>query len=427
VTGLVLLTLLVAAVVVVVLVRRPESAVIPAGPGASGSASAGSSDETDGEGSDARGDAASALLARLTRDLGAGSTRDVSELAAPGDPSAAQELRTLRDNVRALGVTGLSMRYVDEDSGRVDAAEQQRLGGQAWVGVVQMAWRIGGWDAHDSRLEITMTFVQTAHGARFVTARGDYGKPAPLWMLTAVRVQHSGRALVLAAGGSPARYTGLADQAVVAVHEVLPRWRGRLVVEVPANPVQLGRVLGAQPDAYADIAAVTTTVDGSLVPDAPTHIFVNRPVFDPLGPRGSQIVMSHEATHVATGAATSRMPTWLLEGFADFVALDHMGLPVSVTASQVLARVRKHGPPGQLPGPQQFDPKNKALGASYEAAWLACRLLAREYGEKRLIAFYRAADRAGSTTGPFHSVLGTDQEAFTRRWRHDLRRLATAG
>ena len=53
--------------------------------------------------------------------------------------------------------------------------------------------------------------------------------------------------------------------------------------------------------------------------------------------------MSHEATHVATGAALSTMPTWLLEGFADYVALAHVDLPVSVTASQILGQVRKHG------------------------------------------------------------------------------------
>lgn len=420
-TGLVLFAVLVAALVVVVLVRRPQTAVLPGSPAASASTSAQGTDDD----SDSRGDAASALLARLVGDLRDG-TGDIADLAAPGDPAAVRELRTLRANVRALGLTGLSMRYVDEDSARVDPAEQQRLGGQAWVGDVQMAWRIGGWDARDSRLEVTMTFVQTADGARFVSARDDHGRPAPLWLLTGVQVQHSGRALVLAAGGPPTRYSGLADQAVIDVHKVLPRWRGRLVVEVPANPVQLGRVLGSEPDTYGGIAAVTTTVDGSRVPDAPTHIFVNRPVFDPLGPRGSQIVMSHEATHVATGAATSRMPTWLLEGFADFVALDHMGLPVSVTASQILASVRKNGPPAQLPGPKQFDPKNQALGASYEAAWLACRLLGQKYGERRLIAFYRAADRTGSTSGPFRTVLGTDQRTFTRQWRGYLRQLAGA-
>jgi hypothetical protein len=183
-------------------------------------------------------------------------------------------------------------------------------------------------------------------------------------------------------------------------------------------------VLGSKPDAYREIAAVTTTVDGSLTPGTPVHIFVNPRVFDPLGPRGSQIVMSHEATHVAVRAAFSTMPTWLLEGFADYVALAHVDLPVSVTASQILNQVRRHGAPRHLPGKREFDPQNQALGASYESAWLACRLLAEEYGEKRLIAFYRASDRAASTRRPFRSVLGTDVQAFTRAWRRDLRGLA---
>ena len=38
--------------------------------------------------------------------------------------------------------------------------------------------------------------------------------------------------------------------------------------------------------------------------------------------------MSHEATHVATDAALSTMPLWLLEGFADYVALRDVDLPI---------------------------------------------------------------------------------------------------
>jgi hypothetical protein len=134
--------------------------------------------------------------------------------------------------------------------------------------------------------------------------------------------------------------------------------------------------------------------------------------------------MTHAATHVATAAAVSSMPTWLLEGFADYVALDAVDLPVSVTASQILARVRRDGPPARLPGADEFDPRYKALGASYESAWLACRLLAERYGQRRLIAFYRAADRTGTTTRAFRTLLGTDQAAFTRSWRAYLRGLA---
>jgi hypothetical protein len=220
------------------------------------------------------------------------------------------------------------------------------------------------------------------------------------------------------------RFATLADRAVHDVTKVLHRWRGRLVVEVPPSQQVLDRLLAVGRRAYADIAAVTTTVDGSLSATAPVHIFVNPAVFDPLGPHGSQIVMSHEATHVATGAATSAMPTWLLEGFADFVALDHVALPVSVTASQILAQVRKQGVPAHLPTASDFDTASSTLGATYESAWLACRLLGRTYGERRLIEFYRESNRDGSTRRAFHQVLGTDQAAFTRQWQNELRRLA---
>src|SRR3546814_6597486 len=76
------------------------------------------------------------------------------------------------------------------------------------------------------------------------------------------------------------------------------------------------------PGDYANIAAVTTTVDGSLSPSAPVHVFVNPQMWAGLKPQGAQVVMSHEAVHVVTGAAiTSGVPLWLLEGFADYVAL----------------------------------------------------------------------------------------------------------
>ena len=79
---------------------------------------------------------------------------------------------------------------------------------------------------------------------------------------------------------------------------------------------------------YAGIAAVTTTVDGSGSPDAPVHVFVNPDVTRRLRGAGAQVVMSHELVHVATDAATSAVDLWLLEGFADYVALRDVPLPL---------------------------------------------------------------------------------------------------
>ena len=46
------------------------------------------------------------------------------------------------------------------------------------------------------------------------------------------------------------------------------------------------RTLAADPGTYANIAAVTASVDGTLTPTSPVHIFVNPEVFDDLEPVG---------------------------------------------------------------------------------------------------------------------------------------------
>jgi hypothetical protein len=275
-------------------------------------------------------------------------------------------------------------------------------------------------------MEVSLTFVETGDGVALGGAGGDYGNPAPLWLQTRLAVERSPRSLVMVADRSRLdTFAALADEAVADVRQVLPAWRGKLVVEVPRNRSQLDRMLDAKESTYDAIAAVTTTVDGSLGTTSPTHIMVNPGVFGGLGEAGSQIVMSHEATHVATDAATTSLPMWLLEGFADYVALAHVDLPVSVTASQILAEVRRDGPPRSLPDEDEFDPSNKTLGTSYESAWLACRLLAEEYGEDALIDFYRAVAEGRSADEAFAQELGTDERSFTRRWRSYLRELAS--
>ena len=234
-----------------------------------------------------------------------------------------------------------------------------------------------------------------------------------------------GRARVLVAGGKDqGRYLALARQALVDVAKVLPRWSGRLVLEVPASEDQLDQALAAPQEQYANIAAVTTTVDGSLAPGSPVHVFLNPRVFDGLGPRGAQVVVSHETTHVATDATFADMPTWLLEGFADYVALAHAGIPVDTAASQILARIRRDGPPDHLPTSADLDPTAHGLGATYEEAWLATRFIAREDGEGRLVAFYRAVNGGEAVEDAFRKVLGTSESAFVRRWQADLRTLA---
>ena len=72
-------------------------------------------------------------------------------------------------------------------------------------------------------------------------------------------------------------------------------------------------------------------------------------------------------------------------------------LPLSTTAGQVIDEVRRNGIPDALPGTEAFGTRETHLGASYEAAWIACQVLAERAGQDALVELY---DRA------------TDQEAF---------------
>jgi len=372
-----------------------------------------------GDSSDTRVVAAQRTLTDLTAALAAHRGDDASALAtARAHPIVA----ALVANVATLDLTDLSMRVVDDETA-LSASDRDRYGAAAWAGTVELAYRVTGWDDNPTRLETRFVF-QTQGGRALVAGVGGGDDRTPLWTTGPVTKLVAGRALVITSGTDGERYRDLARQALVDVGKVLPGWHGRLVVEAPATEEQLDQALDAPEEQYANIAAVTTTVDGSLVPGSPVHVFLNPRVFDPLGPRGAQVVLSHETTHVATNATFAEMPTWLLEGFADYVALAHAGIPVGTAASQILARIRKEGPPDHLPTAAELDPTANGLGATYEEAWLATRFLARQYGEDKLVAFYRAVSAGEAVGTAFRHLLGTTEEAFVTRWRADLRHLA---
>ncbi len=351
--------------------------------------------------------------------VGSGTRADTEKLATSGSQ---QLLGWVHDNAAALRVGDLALRYVDEAS-PLTAGEQSSLGAGAWRGRVDLAYRYDGVDRSPARIETDVTFVPTGDAVR-IASFGGPGVRSPLWLTERLAVVRTSESLVAVAGSSVGRYAELVPRALRQVRRVLPSWRGPLLVEVPSSRDQLDAVLEAQPGQYDNIAAVTTTVDGSREPGAPVRVFVNPAVFDKLEQRGAQVVMSHEATHVATDAPFASMPTWLLEGFADFVALDGVGVPVGVAAGQILERIRTSGLPDGLPTSRDLDPTASGLGATYEEAWLACRFLAQEHGTDRLVRFYRSVSDGAASQDAFRSQLGTSQRAFVARWRADLARLA---
>ena len=86
--------------------------------------------------------------------------------------------------------------------------------------------------------------------------------------------------------------------------------------------------------------------------------------------------------------------------------------------------MRRDGPPRALPSAAEFGTRTTHLGATYEAAWLAARLLAQEGGEDALVRFYRAVDDGTALPQALRAELGLSVAGFTQRWRDLLSDLA---
>jgi hypothetical protein len=361
---------------------------------------------------------ASTVLSDFERAVAGGDAAAAEALAAPGDEESSDLLGALVANARALHVEDFTLRYVDE-IGAVTASG-------AWEGAVDVSWRFAGFDRAPARSEVGFRF-RTVDGDVYLDSVGGGERRLPLWLSGDVEVRRTPGTLVLVDGGrdSAARSARLARAAVPVVRQVLPTWRTGLVVEVPRTVATLDEALSSDPGTYSGIAAVTTTADGSLAPDAPVHVFVNPVIFGRLRPTGSQVVMSHEAVHVATEAATNNtMPLWLLEGFADYVALRDVDLPVSTAAGQIIDRVRAGGPPEHLPGSAEFDTTTTHLGATYESAWLACRLLADRGGQESLVRLYMEVRDGTALGAALEQEFGLTEAELTELWRDLLTDLA---
>jgi hypothetical protein len=366
--------------------------------------------------------AAAAIVDRLERAVRAEDTAASVKLSG-GEVRAASELRQLVSTATELDLEVFELRYVSTGTALTDG-ELRRFGPDAFVADVDLSWQLNGLDDEPSSVEVPVVLRDDGVDVTFVTARRPSAR-APIWFNDHVTVQRpdDGLLLVRSRGVTGGQLAELATTGVRTVRSALPSWDGQAVIEAPGTVGRFADVSGLSRESARGIAAVTTSSDGSVVRGSPQRVFLNPGVFNPLGASGQQIVLSHELTHVAVDGASSAMPLWLSEGYADYVALRRTEIPVQTLAAQILRLVRADGAPAALPREEQFEGTDPDVGAWYESSWLAARLLAEKYGEPALHAFYRQADRDGGTDRAFDR-LGTTEREFTQSWRTELERLA---
>ncbi len=345
---------------------------------------------------------------------------DAAAAEAVGAGDGADLLSAATDNVAALRLDDVTFRYLTETGDVRD---------DAWSALVEVTWRYAGLDGRAAaRAEVPVEF--TDGGAAIADIGSTAGAPdglTPLWLQGPVSSRRGPDTLVLTTG--PEAALDDLDRQARAALSVVRRTLGlddpHLVVEVPDSTAALDVAVGADPGTYDAVAAVTTSVDGSHAPGSPVHVFVNPAVYGDLDELAAQVVMTHEAVHVVTEAPLAvGVPPWLLEGFADYVALRDAGVPVEKAAGQVLDQVREDGLPSDLPGPVEFDTGGPHLGAAYEAAWLACVTLADHGGDAALVAFYDDVLAGTAVDEALDEHFGWTPVDLVAAWRERLAGLA---
>ncbi|MGL5858704.1 MAG: hypothetical protein ACRC35_09940 [Angustibacter sp.] len=381
------------------------------------------------------------LLTERSRGLRAG---DQEAWLAAVDPLSRRSFHVQQAAVfRRLRVLPLAeWRYqVLGRAGDLPADRQAQLGPTAWLARVRVSHRIAGFDRTSAVSEQVLTVVR--RGSRWLlTADDDSDDVVPQpWDLGPVQVERSERVIAFGTGSRAElrRAVDLGDRAIDQVSAVWgTRWQRRAVLVVPATQREFGRLLQRPSSGLDQLAAVTTgtlrdqprtTTQGLRQRAGNDRIVLNPSAFDRLQQRGQQVVLSHEMTHVATRQSTARaVPTWLSEGFADYVGYSDAGVDLDVAAADLVEEVRAGATPRALPQPEDFNPVRGPIASAYTGSWLACRVIAEVYGERRLVSFYRTASDASGT--PQEAVetafgdLGTTEQRFTERWREYLRDLA---
>jgi len=309
---------------------------------------------------------------------------------------------------------------------------------ETWVPQVVLRYQLKGFDDQPTAAAHFFTFVRRGDVWRIGNDDDFPGVPnlatdRELWDFGPVEVVQNKGALVLGRRGRRplllqiARLIETAEPRVTAVWG--PKWARRVVVLVPETQAELGTLIDEGND-LSQIAAVAVAQLGEGA-DGPrtvgNRIIVNPPNFARLSPVGRQVVLQHEITHVAARDSTGgASPTWLIEGFADYVGYLGSGVSTRSAARELRADVRSGRGPTSLPGDEEFRGTSPRLAQSYEMSWLAARLIAERTSAADLVRFYR---QVGTAVGErdvvlreaFRDVLATTPESFTAAWVAYLR------
>lgn len=284
-------------------------------------------------------------------------------------------------------------------------------------------------------------------GAGYRYAR-DYPAPWDRAELTVVVRPH---VVVLAEHPVADRALALADAAETAAAADLGEYAGPegtapgFVVVPVADRASFYELYGGRADQHGDESGLTyalrtspTGTGGTPAPGRPQFggarivLDVNSGYFSSGDPERAAALLRHEMAHalitpLRTELAGQNQPVWIVEGFADWLAMrDHRGhLATQLGKARTYVRSGRFG--GALPTDAdlyQADPVGNA--ASYELAHLAFLRVEQLGGAAavyRLVADVYADPSPTSVDRAIRTATGLDRDAFERNWAQYVRTL----
>jgi hypothetical protein len=378
---------------------------------------------------------AAAVTAVLARRAAAIRTHDRAAFLATLDAGSPAFVRTqlaMLDALRRVPLSSWRYELSDDRDVPPESHYLARYDVEAWSPRAVLRYQLTGFDDAPTAVEQFFTFVH--RGAQWLTASdtdfpdvSDRQTGRDLWDFGTVEVVNGARSLVLGHPGHATLLRDIARQTDAAVPRVTAVWGSgwarRAVVVVPDTQQELAAIIGDSSDLSRIAAVAVAELPGDTPGSHPVgnRVIVNPPNFRKLGPNGRRVVLTHEVTHVATrNASGPGVPTWLVEGFADYVGYLGTGLSTRAICQELANDVRHGRRPAALPTDDDFSGRNARLAQAYEAAWLAVTMIAERVGRAGLVAFYNAAGTAGGNDplrDAMGAVLHTTPETFTAAWR----------
>ncbi len=412
----------------------------------------------------ARRAAIGALVQRLDSALEIGDGAALASAVDPAAPALVAQWRALPARAKAVGITGLSLTLPPTalaDRGGAAASPSGSAAGYSEVVTVpvNLLYTLKGWDRSPVTSVLALRFGRQGKIWRVLADAATPGSTVPAagpvepWVRGSVGLARRSHVLVMGDPGRRSDNERLAsslEKAVSSVRSIVPtqRWNGRVVAYASTDAAIVASWFGthaaseghrASDDPAAFAAEVRTLSGQGVLPDAggeaapvAARLAVTPFLLQRTDAR-AQAVLRHEVTHVALALeGTGDVPTWLVEGTAEFTAyrvlrggkvsgvtaLDRRGLP-----GPIWQQLRRNTwkPTLITDGADFYQGTNAKVASAYTDSWLTCLYIAAHYGEASLFRLYSAAaaappgqDPAVTEKAVLRSVLKTDRATLTR-------------